>query len=169
MPLPPLASLEALGLRLGVSLLDAHDAPTVPDGVRALAALEDASALVRAEGAKSWVDAHDELLLNIPDVIVSITLAVAYRAFRNPDGTTQAAMGDVSVSFSREGIGGSIFLTRAEQRAVRRASGRNMFGSLIMETPFLPNSTDIELAHFAPVDGQPAADWVPMGPFPWEG
>lgn len=167
MPLTPLADLTAFGLRLGMDLVDAHGDPTKPEGVRALAALEDASALVRTEAGKTYVDSHDLLVLGIPDVITSIVLAVAYRAFRNPEGTTQSSLGDVSVSFAREGSAGAVFLTKAEQRAIRKAAGRNTFSGITMESPYFINATDVN--HLAPVEGQSAADPVPMGPWPWEG
>lgn len=169
MPLPPLADLNALQDRLGRNdLVDVHGAPIAPEGVRAQAALEDASSLVRAEAGKSYTDeAHAVLDENIPDIIVSITLAASQRAFNNPQGATQASIGDVSVSFSRDGSAGTVFLTKAEQRAIRKAAGRNTFGSITLASPYMVNATDIN--HLAPVQGQPAADPVPMGPFPWEG
>jgi hypothetical protein len=127
--LPPLATLEALSERLGIL----PDAETL-DGAQALAALDDASALVRSEAGKEFVDESGDVV-NVPDIIVSITLASAFRAVRNPDGTTQATVGDVSVSYTREGAGGAVFLTRAEQKAVRKAAGRSGVNALVLETP----------------------------------
>lgn len=168
MPLPPLADLNALGDRLGrTDLVDEHGAPIAPEGVRAQAALEDASSLVRNEAGKSWTDeAHAVLDANIPDIVVSITLAAASRAFQNPQGATQSSMGDVSVSFSREGSAGAVFLTKAEQRAIRKAAGRNAFGSIALVSPYHVNATDPN--HLVPAN-DPGADPVPLGPFPWEG
>jgi hypothetical protein len=167
MPLPPLADLAALGTRLGMELVDAHGDPTEPEGVRAQAALEDASALVRTEAGKSFTDeAHAVLDAGIPDIIVSIVLAAAYRAFRNPEGTSQSSIGDVSVSFAREGSAGAVFLTKAEQRAIRKAAGRNTFGTIVMASPYMVNVTDVN--HLVP-GSDPGSDPVPLGPFPWEG
>lgn len=168
MPLPPLANLHALQDRLGRNdLVDDHGAPIAPEGVRAQAALEDASSLVRTEAGRTWTDeAHATLDANVPDVVVSVTLAAAQRAFNNPQGATQASLGDVSVSFSRDGSAGTVFLTKAEQRAVRKAGGRNTFGSITMASPYSVNATDTN--HLVP-GSDPGSDPVPLGPFPWEG
>lgn len=161
MALPPLASLEAFTERLGANLGE----PASQDGVRAVAALEDASALIRSEAGTDWVDDHDDLLLDIPDVIETICLAVAYRAFRNPDGTTQTSVGDVSVSFSREGVAGAVFLTKAEQRAVRKAAGRSSVGSVLMDAGIIGGGGyDYTRLRYAPTQGDP----IPLGPWPWE-
>jgi hypothetical protein len=163
--LPPLASLEALGLRLGLDLVDDHGEPLAPSGLRALAALEDASALVRAVAGLDWVDLHDELLLQIPDVIASITLAAAYRAFLNPQGAVQASVGDASVTYSRTESSGQVFLTNAEIRAIRKAAGAGSIGSIDMTTGFIPGSGRDPL--YAP-GPDPREDPIPLGPVPWE-
>lgn len=148
----PLADLAALSARLGMAL-DEHEA----EGERAQAALEDASALVRSESGKDWLDEHDDLVLDLPEIIAQVTLAAAYRAFRNPDGTAQASVGDVSVSYSRDGAAGSVFLTRAERRAVRKAGGVVAVGSLTLQTPYLQGQDPLY-----------TSDGFPLGPLPWE-
>jgi hypothetical protein len=163
--LPALATLEALGLRLGLSLVDDHGEPLAPDGLRALAALEDASALVRSIAGLDYVDAHEELILNIPDVITSIVLAAAYRAFVNPQGAVQSSVGDVSLTLSRGESAGSVFLTNAEIRAIRKSSGGSSISSIDMETGFMPRSGRDEL--LAPME-DPRSDPIPLGPVPWE-
>lgn len=155
--LPALASIEQLSERLGV-LLD----PETADGARGQACLDDASALIRNEASLTWVDEAEDLT-TVPDVIEQIALAVAYRAFRNPDGTVATTVGDVSVSYSRENAaGGSVFLTRAEQRAVRKAGGRSGFGEIILESPHPLGWRD---PLYVPVAG--GGDWFPIGPLPW--
>lgn len=152
--LPPLATLEALSERLGIDL----DVET-PDGARAASALDDASALVRAESGREWLAENGDLE-GVPDIIQSVTLAVAYRAFRNPDGTTQTSIGDVSVSFTREGVAGAIFLTKAEARAVRKAAGRSSLTSIVLESAQPLSAAD---PYYAPAQGDP----IPLGPLPW--
>lgn len=166
--LPPLVDLEALSERLGLVLTDEHDEPTSPDGVRALAALSDASALVRAEADQEWVDEHGELDFGdlspgAVDVIQSTTIGVAYRAFRNPEGASQASVGDVSVSYGRDGGAGALFLTQAERRALRRAVGLSSASAVEIVSPW---GQPAVASYYAPVAG--GGDPMPMCIPPWE-
>lgn len=154
--LPPFVDLEALADRLGI-VLDVHEA----EGLRAFRALEDASTLIRSEAGMDWVDDHDALE-DVPDIIETITLAVAMRGFKNPDGFTQASTGDVSVSYSRDGGAASIFLTRAERRAVRKAGGQSSINSIPIESTYLDGADP----RYVPVLG--GGDPIPLGPWPWE-
>lgn len=159
MSLPPLAGLEDLSARLGLTLESGS-----PDEARAAAALADASALIRSVAGQTWVDGEDSgaaLADDLPDIVVTITLAVAGRAYRNPAGTTQAAVGDVSVSFGTQPGGGSIFLTREEERQIRRAGGSSSVGSVSMDTEILAPGSDDPL--WAPTQGED----IPLGPAPW--
>lgn len=146
-PLPALAELDDLSTRLGIAL-----DPGSPDGSRAQALLDDASALIRAEC---------EIPDPTPDVIVAICLAVAYRAYKNPDATSQASVGDVSVSYSGTGSGTAVYLTRIERTAIRKASGVSSAGSIEMSTDTL---SDRDLL-WAPT---PGGELLPLGPVPWE-
>lgn len=151
--LPALASLSALEARLGVTLADA-------DVERASAALDDASALIRAEAGTDWVD-DEGALTDVPPVVEQIALAVAYRAFRNPDAFTQTSLGDASVAYDRSGQS-AVYLTRDERRAVRRASGTTAVGAIELASPWaMPAST-------YPVSVSGGGDPIPIGPFPWE-
>lgn len=154
-----LASLAELSARLGVTL-----DPQSSDGIRAQAALDDASALIRLEAGLDWVieDSGDgELDPAMPEVIRAITLAVAARGYRNPDGKTQTSVGDVSISYGRSGEG-AIFLTRSETRAVNKAAGGGGSTSVGLEvgTPTLGDP------YYTPVVG--GGDMIPIGPLPWE-
>jgi hypothetical protein len=167
--LPPLASLEALEVRVGQDLVDDHGEPIGADGLRAQAALEDASALVRAQAGATYDDEHDLLLAVIPDVIVSVTLAAAYRAFLNPQGAVQTSVGDVSVTYSRGQTAGAVFLTSAEMRAVRQAAGASSVGSLELETGFIPpNGAGYGRDELLAPMEDPRSDPIPLGPAPWE-
>jgi GH24 family phage-related lysozyme (muramidase) len=112
--LPPLASLDQLEIRLGDTLEGA-------DAARAEGNLEDASALVRATARDDFVD-EDEQLVDVPDIITSVTLSVAARAYRNPDGVRSEGIGDYQVTYA--GFGAGIYLTEAEQDLVKQASRR---------------------------------------------
>ncbi|MCK9496597.1 MAG: hypothetical protein M0R75_14035 [Dehalococcoidia bacterium] len=127
--LPPLADLEALAARLGVSDLIGLDAG------RGQAALDDASALIRQEADATWVDDEGQLE-DVPDAVASICLAVAYRAYRNPEGTVQASLGDASVTYARTGGGSAIYLTDYEIKALRRVAGRSAVLSVGYATPY---------------------------------
>lgn len=152
--LPPLASVADLSLRLGVTL-----AGTEAD--RAAAVLDDASALIRGEAGADWVD-DGGALIDVPAVVASVTLAVAYRAFRNPEGVAQTSLGDVSVSYDRGDGQAAVYLTRDERRSVRRAAGTSAVGAIELTSPWaMPADT-------YPVAVSGGGDPFPLGPFPWE-
>ena len=152
--LTPLASLTNLGLRLGVTL-------TGSDAERGTAALDDASALIRAEAAQDWVDDEGDLAA-VPAIVESVALAAAYRAFRNPDGVSQTSLGDASVSYDRGTAQAAVYLTRDERRAVRRAAGTTAVGAIELASPWAMPTSDY------PVAVASGGDPIPIGPFPWE-
>lgn len=122
---PPLASLEQFSNRLGAS-------PEGADVDRAEAALDDASALIRTEAGEDWLDAGGALE-TVPAAVEAVALAVALRAYRNPEGVQQSQVGDVSVTYAAGG--GSAFLYPQERRIVRRAAGRQAVGSIQLTAP----------------------------------
>ena len=133
MPLPALADVSELEARLGTTLSGA-------DLGRAMALLDDASALIRQEAGEDWVDDHGDLE-DVPAAVATICLAVAYRAFKNPDGVTQASLGDASVSYGRAGLGSSVYLNEHEVKAVRRAAGKSGALSVALATPYYERAT----------------------------
>ena len=124
----PLATLDQFSDRLGV-------APTGSEVKRAAAALEDASALVVAEAGRDWLNEHDDLV-DVPPAIVAVTIDIARRIYRNPDGVTQTSVGDVSVSYSREGGASGAYLTRSDRAVIRRAVGRPTAGVVTLTTAY---------------------------------
>lgn len=96
--------------------------------IRAEAALEDASALIRSVARPiTWL-VNDEPT-NVPDIVKTVTLAAARRSMNNPMGVTQASTGDASVSYSGErstsgggGAGGVVYLSASEREDIRRAA-----------------------------------------------
>jgi hypothetical protein len=160
---PPLATLEQLGARLGVVFpVDVNGMPTTPDGLRAGAALNDASALVRTVAGEDWLDENGDLEA-VPPTIQTVTLSVASRAYMNPQGAVQATVGDASVTYSRGGEG-TVFLTNAEVRLIRKAMGLSALSSVQFVTEFVPPNGRDNLYAPDPDGGDP----VPLGPVPWE-
>lgn len=110
----PLASITELEARLGRTF-------TGEESGRALALLDDASALVRAEAGRDWVD-DTGALVAVPAPARAVVLRAAERAARNPEGFRSESAGDYSYQRSESETG--VFLTDAERRIVRRAVGR---------------------------------------------
>lgn len=152
-----LASVEQLMARLGVTLSGA-------DLERALAALDDASATVRTFADEDWTDEEGNPE-DVPEIIQAVTLACAYRAYSNPSGFFYSSVGDVTVSYGRqgdEGHGGAVYLTKDEKLAIRRSMGRLSSTSVQLESPY---GIGIN-AYYIPV--AQGGDPIPIGPFPWE-
>lgn len=147
MALPALVSLDDFALRLG--------GIAAADEDRAQAALNDASALIRAEAvSEDWVD-DDGGLEEVPDVIVTICVAVAIRAFRNPDGVRQETIGNYSVAYADTTT--AVYLTHGERREIRRAVGITGLGSISLEGEWTLNPSAV----YVPVEG--GGDDVPLG------
>lgn len=146
MALPALVSLDDFALRLGgIAAVDED---------RAQAALNDASALIRAEaGTEDWVD-DDGGLEEVPDVIVAVCVAVAVRAFRNPDGVRQETIGNYSVAYADTST--AVYLTPGERRTIRRAVGLTGLSSISLEGEWTTNP-----AIYVPVEG--GGDDFPLG------
>ncbi|MDG4801716.1 hypothetical protein [Micromonospora sp. WMMD980] len=116
MSLPPLATVAEMEKRLGL----APGAITGNDLVRAGAALDDASALVRAEAGTDWV-ADDGLTVTAPAVVRTVTVAAALRAYRNPDGYQGETVGPYSYQYAQGTA--TLYLLAAEATIVKRAAG----------------------------------------------
>jgi hypothetical protein len=112
----PLADVAALEIRLGRSLEGA-------EAGRAVALLDDASALVRDVAGKDWIDPVTGTLLSVPGTIRATVLRMVDRAVRNPDGFSAESAGDYS--YQRTGVQPGIYLTEAEEKAIRRALGKS--------------------------------------------
>lgn len=108
----PLAPLTALEIRLG---LDEHSLSGT-DKARAEAALSDASALVRSEAGRTWLDSAGKSVA--PDAIVRVVLGAALRTYRNPEGEIEQTVGPFSRTLKSAET--SVYLTDAEKAIVRR-------------------------------------------------
>ena len=129
MTLPAFASTDDLGVRIPNGIADA-------DEPRAQAALDDASALIRAEvGDDKWMT--DGLVdEDLPTIIPTITMRAAYRAFTNPAEQTQSTTGPFSGSWSNA----TVYLTQNERALVARAAG-NVGGLTTLTTTRGPIET----------------------------
>lgn len=112
----PLADVAALEVRLGRTFASTEAA-------RALALLDDASALVRDVAGKDWIDPVTGVLLPVPGTIRATVLRMVDRAVRNPEGFSAESAGDYS--YQRTGVQPGIYLTDGEEKAIRRALGKS--------------------------------------------
>lgn len=158
MTLPAFADVGALAARIPGGIED-NDRP------RAQAALDDASALIRAEAGNNWTNDEDTALEDVPDIVVTVCLSAARRAFVNPDGVTAASVGDASQSYSESSL--DVYLKASEKALIRRANGS--FGGLttIATTREDPISVS-DLGTLDPATGTVYATVSPPGePIPW--
>ena len=146
---PTLASLSELEARLG----------STPDTVRALALLDDASALIRAEANYTWIDADGEPE-TVPALIVMVCCKVVERVLSNPEGLSGEAIGGYSAQFSN--LSSDVYLTKQERRLVRKASGVMPIGTLELESPY--RKYDTEDIYMTVNNG---GEELPMGPWPY--
>jgi hypothetical protein len=142
-----LATVGDLEARLGRTF-------TGDELIRAVAVLEDATALVRDEvGYTVWVDPDTGALLValVPGSVRAVVLRAAERAIRNPGGFSSESSGDYT--YQRTGTQQpGVFLTDGELRILRRATGRRGLwtqpvtrGDCYPNTVFLEDSFGCEL------------------------
>lgn len=108
--------------------LEARDVD-VSDAVRAQAALDDSSTLIRVVAGTSWVsdDAVDwgDLADYHQDNIIRICIEAAKRSLDNPDrlvSETQS-VGDASHAKTYAATSSDVYLTAAEKKQIRQAAG----------------------------------------------
>lgn len=115
----PLATVDRLATRLGVTLT-----PNTPDYARAEECLWSASVRARALAGQEWTDPT-----TVPDEVVDVVLAAAYRLFRNPDRHQSNQAGSFAAAVSPSDLKSGVFLD-AERRVLMSFRG----GSLIVGT-----------------------------------
>lgn len=114
--LPALATIEALEARLGRGVL------VEPQRAQALAALADASELVRGETGRTWVTEPGGTV-SAPAVVVTITLQAALRVVRNPDGYSSETEDGYTYRRPESELG--LYLTDAEILVLSRYAGQS--------------------------------------------
>lgn len=151
--LPPLASIEDMEARIGRTIAD-EELP------RANALLSDASALVRFEANRTWVDPDTgAVVADVPDYVVTLTVNAALRGWYNPAGIESAQLGAVSVRY------GSAWLTASERENLAVLTRTKGLQQALLKPGF---GFDRPVYGYVPVDNAeglstPAADWFPFG------
>lgn len=113
----PLVGLPELARRT-VGDPDGID-PSGSDGVRALAALEDASWLVR-DAAGRLRDEDWPTEADVPGPLRTIVVRAAIRGWENPEATTGEGVSASGITTSRQAEPNSVYLTEDERRECRR-------------------------------------------------
>jgi hypothetical protein len=101
MPLPPLATVDELEVRVGTEFTDA-------DEDRAAAILDDVSGVARRTARTTWLDDEDELAA-VPADVVAVVLSAARRLFVNPNGFASEQDGDYSYRLPADVVEAGIF------------------------------------------------------------
>ena len=124
MALPALVELEGLDAR-GVD---------VSDSARALAAIEDASALIHHSTGNRWV-VDDAIDAAMPPVVRTIAYRVIGRALSNPDNLESSQIGPFQESYRASD--GGMYLTAGEKDMLRNSTGTTSGLSVIrIEAPW---------------------------------
>lgn len=155
MTLPALAMVSDMEARLGHTIDDANER------LRAQALLDDASALIRFEANRTWMDetVDPSVLGPVPDFVVSLTAQAALRGWFNPAGIESAQLGAVSVRY------GGAWLTNAERAQLALLNRGQGLQQVLLQPGFGFDGTTVG---WVPVDNAPdlhtpAADWFPLG------
>ncbi len=114
--LPPLATIEALEARLGRGAL------VEPQRAQAVAALADASGIVRDVTGRTWIDDLGEVVA--PAIVVTITLKAALREVRNPEGNVADTAGPFSRRLADDQAKG-VYLLEDERTALAKYRSAN--------------------------------------------
>lgn len=152
MALPPFASVDDVSARLPAG-------ETVEDA-RAEAALDDASAIIRAVARKDWVT-EDELDADVPDVLLTICCRAAVRALTNPRGLESETTGPFGAQYANASA--DVYLTRAERDMIRSVAGQTS-GVWTLGTT---RSDGTAYGDLVEVDGTFYIDVVGSEPFPF--
>lgn len=106
--------------------------------------LRDAAGLIAdaIQGAPAlWVS---DPSAEVPDAVVGVCIAVAYRAWSNPDALSSEALGAHTQAWA-DRSGEALRLTKAEERIVRRAATRSTFQSATLISPYSGDSAKNDL------------------------
>lgn len=124
--LPPLATVDDLVDWIGEPI--EGDA----DVARAGGVLSLASALVRRETERSWVEEGGGLASNIPDDVRLVTLACAARGYLNPEGMVDESLDDYRGRRIVQEAG--LYLTASERDLLAPLAGRPHQGLGVVST-----------------------------------
>lgn len=107
-----------------------HGTLDVEERARVQGFLDDATELILEVGDDTWDEA------TAPQRVRGICRWVAYRAWSNPDALSQSSMGDVALSYTRDGVPDAVFLTKSEHTSIVRAAEGSTFVSATLVTPY---------------------------------
>lgn len=139
-PPEPFATVDELEIRLGETLAEAGR-------VRGEALLIDASTIIRAVAHGTWESP-------IPEVVRTVCLNMALRAFQNPEGVRQQTLGDLSMTFGSIETG--VTITELEERLIKIAAGIGVN----LDSIQLTSGYEATETVFVPV-GDGSGDWLP--------
>lgn len=139
---PPLASFGMLARKLGGLPEDFDEV----ERDRGEYLLDEASELIRDVAGKTWLTT-DNALDGVPRRVASICVAAAARAFENPHGLSQRSLGDSAKSYDRAGREGGevVYLTDAEESAIRKAAGGSSFVAVTLTSPYSADAGDLDV------------------------
>lgn len=121
--MPTLAEVSDLAEFIGEDIAD-----NSADGKRALWALRAASALVRDESGRTWLTPDGtDLVTDMPDSVVAVTVYCAARVFENRSAQTSAGLDDSSDSWKVQEAGA--YLTASERSTLANLN-QSSFGGL---------------------------------------
>jgi len=134
------ATVEDLERRLG------GDPLNETGQARGEALLRDASTIIRTVAGRPFTDP-------IPDVVQTVCLNMAVRAWHNPEGIRQETTGSYNVTYAA--TQGGVTITDEERRLIRIAAGHGA----ALDSIQLTTGNDVSAGTFAPVAG--GGDWLP--------
>jgi hypothetical protein len=106
--------------------------------------LKDASNLIRDTVAASTEEWVSDETPTPPESVVEITVAVAYRAWSNPDALARTEVGDTSAYYQSGTGADALYLSSAQKRRLRRAAGLKgrRFRSVQLSSPYFPDDAE---------------------------
>lgn len=122
----PLITLEQVQDRLG----------TVDDTERVETYIEDVSALVRQAAGDDFLD--DQGQPDPPGAVVPIMVEAIRRVLDNPHGLASETIG--SYTWRADGGDRGLYLSRVEEKMIRRAAGHPGFGEIELDGGMRPYS-----------------------------
>lgn len=102
------------------------------DAKRALLCLRAASALVRKEAGRTWLDDTGALVSDVPEEAVTVTLYCAGRIFGNREAQTRGGVDEYQEGWKVDEAGA--YLTASEKRSLSRFKGSGLRGLMTIAT-----------------------------------
>lgn len=92
------------------------------DSPRALAAIDDVSALIHSETNNAWVDAETgALVADVPHLAKTICCRAVSRSLSNPEALQAEGIGSYSATYAN--ASSDVYLTKSEKNALRKEAG----------------------------------------------